>query len=151
MKSIAWLYYLGSIFCVLAAIGVTVAIFSNESDNNAETLGRAIGILVVLIGSVALAVPGAGWLRKLDRRGRIPVGILSGFGLINFPVGTLVNAYILYLVFSAKGKQVLSDEYKEVIRLTPHIKYTTPLWLKIAAGVLLAAAALAIGLAFMPK
>ena len=54
---------------------------------------------------------------------RVPVAILSGIGLLNFPIGTLINAYILYLVFSAKGQYVLSRPYAEIIRQTPHVRY----------------------------
>ena len=49
--------------------------------------------------------------------------ILAGIGLIGFPIGTLISAYILYLLGSQKGVQVFSDEYAEVIAATPHIKY----------------------------
>ena len=68
---------------------------------------------------------------------RIPTGILSGIGLLAFPIGTLINAYVLYLIFSAKGKMVFSDEYRAVIEQTPHIKYRTSIIVWIVLGLLL--------------
>ena len=41
-------------------------------------------------------------------------------GMMAVPLGTMVNGFILYVVFSEKGKYVLSPEYKEVIRMTAH-------------------------------
>ncbi len=57
----------------------------------------------------------------------MPLLVFSLLGLVGFPIGTLINAYILYIVFSAKGKLIFSDEYRKVIQLTPHIKYKTPI------------------------
>jgi hypothetical protein len=51
------------------------------------------------------------------------------FGVVAIP--SLITAYILYLVASAKGAVVFSREYKEVIRRTPHIKYKTSIIVKI--------------------
>jgi hypothetical protein len=56
----------------------------------------------------------------------------------------LINGYILYLVFSQKGKTVFSDEYQAVIQQTPHIKYRTSIIIWILLG--LVALLLAIGL-----
>jgi hypothetical protein len=76
-------------------------------------------------------------LRRLKRWARIPVGILSGIGLIGFPLGTIINAYILYLVFGKKGVTVFSDEYRLVIEQTPHIKYKTSIVVWIFLGLVL--------------
>src|SRR4030095_8127226 len=76
-------------------------------------------------------------LRRLRRWARIPTGILSGIGLLGFPIGTIINGYILYLIFSQKGKVVFSDEYRAVIEQTPHIKYRTSIVVWIVLGLLL--------------
>jgi hypothetical protein len=49
----------------------------------------------------------------------------------------LINGYILYLVFSEKGRRVFSPEYQEIIRQTPHVKYQTSIIVKIFVGLLL--------------
>ena len=77
-------------------------------------------------------------LRRLKRWSRVPSGILSGLGLLAIPIGTLINAYILYLIFSKKGKMVFSDEYHDIIKQTPHIKYRTSIVIWVVLGVLLA-------------
>ena len=63
--------------------------------------------------------------------------VLSAIGLLGFPIGTLISAYFLYLLVSEKGKVVFSDEYKEVIRKTPHIRYKTSIVVWIFLGLLL--------------
>ena len=70
--------------------------------------------------------------------------MLAGFGLLGFPIGTLINAYILYLFLSKKGRTIYSPEYQEVIAATPHVKYRTSIvvWILLALVVVLIAAAL---------
>ncbi len=94
-----------------------------------------ISLGVVLLGFFQ-GIVGVG-LRRLRGWTKIPVGVLSGLGLLSFPIGTLINGYILYLVFSEKGSRVFSPEYQEIIRQTPHIKYQTSIIVKILAGILL--------------
>ena len=82
---------------------------------------------------VGLIFVGRGF-RRLKRWVRIPATILSGLGLLGFPLGTLINGYILYLVWSQKGKMVLSSEYQGVIAATPEVKYkTSPLVIVLLA------------------
>jgi hypothetical protein len=59
------------------------------------------------------------------------------------PIGTLINAYILYLVFSRKGRTILSEDYQQVIAATPHIKYKTSIIVWIFLGLLVALLAIA--------
>lgn len=71
-------------------------------------------------------------------------------GLSSIPVGTLINGYILFLIFGKKGKLVFSERYQEIIAATPHIKHRTSKAVWIVLGIVLAVivlgiAALAIG------
>ena len=88
---------------------------------------RSIGILEALF-IMGLGV-GQGFiafgLRNLKSWGRIPAALFAGIGLLAFPIGTLINGYILYLLLSAKGRMVFSAEYREIIQQTPEIKYRT--------------------------
>jgi len=132
VRSIGVLYYLGGVLLVLAAIGM----------GSALTWGPGLGPAAVVVLLCYLAL---GWgmlavgrgLRRLQSWTRIPVGILSGLGLLQFPVGTLINAYILYLVFSAKGAMVLSPEYREIMRQTPHMKYRSSLLTLVLLAILI--------------
>jgi hypothetical protein len=77
----------------------------------------------------------AGWgVRSFRRWGRVVGCVLSGIGLLGFPIGTLINAYILYLFLSKKGRTVFSPEYQDVIAATPHVKYRTSIivWILLA-------------------
>lgn len=83
-------------------------------------------------------------LRKLKEWARKPTAVLSGLGLISFPIGTAINAYILYLVFSQKGTVVFTPEYRQVISSTPAIKYRTSIAVWILLGLLVFVLALLI-------
>lgn len=130
VKSIGVLYFIGGAIVFLAGM------FTLVGSLAAKSRPESIGVAVLLIGlSVAQIWVGIG-VRRLRPWARICAGILSGIGLLGFPVGTIINGYILYLVFSEKGKTVFSPEYQEVIRPTPHIKYKTSIVVWIVLGIL---------------
>jgi hypothetical protein len=86
----------------------------------------------------------AGWgVRALRAWGRILGGVLSAIGLLGFPIGTLINGYILYLFLSKKGRTIFSPGYQDVIGATPDIKYRTSvvvwIFLVLLAGLVLVA------------
>lgn len=124
IQSIGLLYLLGSIFGTL--VGVAMLVMAANAQNAGLGRGPAeILIAVVILGlGIVQGFVGVG-LRRLQRWTRIPVGILSGIGLIGIPILTLINGYILYLIFSAKGSMVFSEPYQQIIRQTPHIRYKT--------------------------
>jgi len=126
VKSVGFLYFLAAAFLILAGV---MGITANQGT------GLMVGLLLVLFGVAQIWV-GIG-LRGLKSWARIPTGILSGLGLLGFPLGTLINGYILYLVFSKKGKTVFSADYQRVIEQTPHIKYKTSIVVWILLGLLL--------------
>jgi hypothetical protein len=67
----------------------------------------------------------ASGMRALKSWTRMPAAVVSGIGLLGFPVGTLINGYIMWLVLSKKGTFILSPEYAEIVAATPHIKQKT--------------------------
>lgn len=130
VQSVGILYYLGGTFLTLAGLtGLAGAFASGEGES---VVGLIVGLFFLVLG-VCQFIVGRG-LRKLRSWARTPTAILSGFGLLGFPIGTLINAYILYLVLSAKGRMVLSEEYNQVVAQTPHIKYRTSIvvWIFLA-------------------
>ena len=129
VKSIGLLYYLASIMFLIIGGGFLSAASSQPGEFG------VIGAIFLAFGMGQIAV-GAG-LRRLKKWARVPTGILSGLGLLGFPVGTLINGYILYLVFSRKGRMVFSEEYRAIIEQTPHIKYRTSIVVWILLGLLL--------------
>ncbi len=135
VKSIGLLYWLGGIIGVLLTLVYIVAgIFLMSKQ---ETMLQ--GLVVIVVGIVfgcffTFQIFVAMGIGKLSPWSRIAATVLSCIGLLGFPLGTLISAYFLYLLQSSKGVFVFSDEYKEVIAATPHIKYKTSIivWILLA-------------------
>lgn len=142
VKSIGLLYYLGGACLGLVGIvGLASGLGGTGGGEVLVAVGLSAFFLILGFGQIWV---GAG-LRRLKRWARVPTGILSGLGLLGFPLGTIINGYILYLVFSKKGAMVFSDEYRAVIEQTPHIKYRTSVLIWILVGLVL----LLVGLALL--
>lgn len=114
IRAIGMLYYLGFAGCALAGV-LIVAVPS--------IVGVREGLVTLAFGA-ALAAVGYG-LRALAPWVRIPAIVLSVLGLLAFPFGTLINAYVLYLLFCAKGKYLFTPEYAAIIAVTPQVRYRT--------------------------
>ncbi|MFN9721345.1 MAG: hypothetical protein ACK58L_21815 [Planctomycetota bacterium] len=142
IQSIGLLYLLGSVLLIIIGIVSVATAPMPRAQARSWEIGAIAGVLIVMFGLLQAFV-GIG-LRQLRGWTRIPVGIVSGIGLLGFPVGTFINGYILYLMFSQKGSRVLSPEYQEIIRQTPHIRYRTPLLVKIFAFLLIVMLALGV-------
>ena len=137
VKSVGILYFLGAL--VLLPLGLVNMAMS-------EAVGIVMGLVFLVFGAAQVWL-GVG-LRKLRPWARIPTAILSGIGLLGFPAGTLINAYILYLVVSKKGVTVFSEDYQRIIEETPHIKYRTSIlvWILLVLVLALIAAAILVPL-----
>jgi hypothetical protein len=132
VKSVGLLYYLG---------GGAMLLFTVISLAGGRAEGFVLALIFALLGAGQIAV-GTG-LRKLRPWARIPTGILSGIGLLGFPLGTLINGYILYLIFCQKGATVFSPDYQRVMAATPHLRYRT----SIVVWIFLALVAVLVGVA----
>ncbi|NNE00926.1 MAG: hypothetical protein HKN47_26725 [Pirellulaceae bacterium] len=141
VKSIGVLYLLGAIFMVPAGLFITVAAFVDppQGDAPGAIFMALLGLLYLGLG-VLQGSAGIG-LRKLKPWARVVGIIFSVIGLLAIPLGTIIAAYFLYLLLSQKGQIVFSDQYKEVIAQTPHIKYKTSIivWIFLVLLVLLIA------------
>jgi uncharacterized membrane protein (DUF2068 family) len=121
IKSIGILYMLGAIILIPASIFLLV---SPQKANDAEGMVVfGIGAMYLFLGVLQLAT--AVGLRKLAPWARWVAVVFSAIGLIGFPIGTLISAYILYLLLSQKGSMVFSENFKSIITATPHVKYKT--------------------------
>ena len=131
LKGAGFLYLLGAVGIILSIVGIFGAVVAGSSRGSSPVGGQEVVMLglFVLIGATQLF---AGWgLRKLRPWAKIPAAILAGISLLSIPIGTLIGAYILYLLFSAKGRVVLSPEYADVVAQTPHLRYRTSRWVWI--------------------
>jgi len=142
VKSVGFLYLLGGAFILLASLGLMLA---PNSARDAQTFGLAFGVILAVLAGLQIATGFA--LRKLRPWSRVAGGILSGIGLLGFPLGTLINGYILYLLLSKKGAMVFSEPYQRVIAATPHIKYRTSIIVWIVLGLLVLVLAIALAAA----
>lgn len=126
VKGVGSLYLLGGIVGVLGLLAMFGGLASGGGIGSQEM------VVLVLSGGIGILqlIAGLG-LRKLTNRGRILGAVIAGISLIGFPIGTVIGAYILYLLLGAKGKVVFSPEYQAVIAQTPHIRYRTSKWVWI--------------------
>jgi hypothetical protein len=128
VKSIGLLYYLGGVALVCLGVSQLILGVSGRGQPMGLVLGAAFLVLSVLefVG---------GWgVRQLRPWSRVIVGIVSGLGLFGFPIGTIINAYIFYLIFSKKGAMLFTPEYHAAIAQTPHIRYRTSIVVWILLG-----------------
>lgn len=114
VKSIGLLYWLGGILLIIGGAG---AFFNGEAD------GITAGLMSLTFAAFFIIV--AISIRKLQQWARIASIVISCIGLLGFPIGTVINGYILYLLLSKKGGRIFSPSHQEVIANTPHIKYGT--------------------------
>ena len=151
------LYTLGGILGILGAIFyVGIGIFVMAGGVVPKKLEFMVfgaggdrlvsGGLTTLVGVIFLAIAVAQLfagrsMQTLNPSGKILAIVVAAIGMLQFPCGTLISGYLLYLLVSAKGRTVFSSAYKEVMQATPHIRYRTSIivwiFLFILIGVLL--------------
>lgn len=133
LKSVGALFYLGGFSMLIMLVVLIPAGLGGAGD----LWGTVLIALVLLVGGMYCAL-GYGF-RRLRPWVRVPGGILTCLGLLSFPVGTLIGAYVLYLMFGQKGRQVLAPAYQDIIAATPQVRYerTTGDWIALGGVVLL--------------
>lgn len=133
VRSIGMLYYLsGGLMCFLSIL-MLGGLLASKLDGLMSGLGLAYLAIGVLMLFVARGV------RQLKPWARTTTIVLAAIGLLGFPLGTLINGYILYLMLASKGKRIFADDYKDIIAATPHVKYRTSIVVWIVLGILLLA------------
>ena len=137
LKSIGSLYGLAGILIGISGIAILIPFLSDAESTGQSTMMLA-GIIALYGAMSVLLLAMAYGFRKLLPWVKIPGTALAAIGLLGIPVGTLINGYILYLIWCAKGKTVLGTGYQDVIRATPHVKYQRSLGDKIALGIVIA-------------
>jgi hypothetical protein len=131
VRSIGILYYLSG----GAMVALAIALIAGPARTG--TLSAGIGVIYLGIGVLMLFV--ARGVRKLRPWARTTTTVLAIIGLLGFPVGTLINGYILYLLHSKKGKRIFEEDYQDIIEATPHVKYRTSVVVWIVLGLLVLA------------
>lgn len=139
IRSIGILYYLGSILLLLLALGVLAG-----SKAALGELGRAGSGSLAFMGIFFLAFAVGGifvgrGLRSLQPWARIASIVMAILGLLAPPVGTLINIYILYLLFSEKGRRIFQSDYPDIVAATPDIRARTSIVVWVLLGILVLA------------
>jgi hypothetical protein len=143
IRSIGILYYLSGGLLSVAGVLLLAGIASTKLQGVVAFVSPiylAFGVLFILVGR---------GLRKLQSWARTTGIVLAAIGLLGFPLGTLLNGYILYLLLAKKGKRIFEDDYKDIIEATPHVKYRTSIIVWIVLGLLVLAIAGIIAVASM--
>lgn len=128
LKSVGSLYYLGGTVTLLSSL----VLLGNAVQLRGTPM---LALMMPILGLIYLAL-GYGF-RRVQGWVRVPGAIIAVLSLVSFPVGTLIGGWILYLMFGAKGRQVLAPEYQDVIAATPHVKFKRSTGDWIAVGVVL--------------
>jgi hypothetical protein len=133
IRSVGILYYLSGGLMSVLGIGMLGGFMGGEARGPMAGLG----VVYLAIGALMLFL--ARGVRKLQPWARTTTIVLAAIGLLGFPTGTVINAYILYLMLAKKGKRVFEDDYKDIIADTPHVKYRTSIVVWIVLGILVLA------------
>lgn len=133
LKSIGSLYWLTAVVCLVGTIA-TVSTLSQYGSGADGTIFLFLSTIIYGGMGLASAIVGFGF-RALKPWVKFPGTVLSGVGLLGIPVGTIINGYILYLIWCDKGKRVLAEDYAGIIAQTPQVKYKRTVGDWIALGI----------------
>jgi hypothetical protein len=115
-------------------------------EDPTEPMLRPLGAFYLVLGVVSVVV--AWGVRRLRKWAAGASIVLSAISLLGFPFGTLISAYILYLLLSAKGRRIFAADYADIVAATPHVKYRTSIavWIALGAIVLMITLLVVIGI-----
>ncbi|RYD61897.1 MAG: hypothetical protein EOP83_15950 [Verrucomicrobiaceae bacterium] len=123
IKAMGFLCLLGGVLLLgsFAFVSIETIAAGSLAESPAMSLlfQIAFGILQLIAGIS---------LRQLQGWSRIPAAIVAAVSMVAVPIGTIIGIYILYLLFSPKGSKILSAEYRQIVVLTPDMRYRTPRW-----------------------
>lgn len=129
VKAIGVLYVLGVLLNLVILVGAVAAINRGAQIDTARFILQIALILLLLPTSIGLIK------LKYWARWTAVVFVIANTTLVisNIPVSgvppiiiiLVINVYILSLMLSRKANMVFSDEYKQIIKQTPHIKRKT--------------------------
>ncbi len=149
IRSCGILDYIGGVaFCFIGgAMLLSTTLYRSSTLGPGALAGvaaiyLAIGILSIIVGF---------GIRRLRPWARVASVVLSAIGLLEIPIGTVINGYILYLLVSRKGQLIFTPRYAEIIAATPHVKYRSFLVLWVLLGVLGALILFGVGLAVFSR
>jgi hypothetical protein len=136
LRSVGVLYWIGALLFGLGAGTMAVGMVATSGRQDVDGFVYAIVGMYAALAAVFAVV---GWgFRMLAPWVRWVGGILSVLGLLAFPLGTLFNGYVLFLLFSPKGARVFADDYGDIRTATPNVRFERGLGEKFVMGGILA-------------
>jgi hypothetical protein len=144
IRSIGILYYLCSGLLLFLAVSFLAGGDPRKFDTSFPVVGSSL--LTLALGLLGIFI-GRG-IRNLRPWARVAVIMLASLGCIvgvaRLSLGIVVQVYILYLLFSKKGRRIFASDYPDIVAATPEIKYRTSIviWILLGLVVLLILAAL---------
>lgn len=126
VRSAGTLYVLGGLLGIAAGLMFVMAYLQVRAPSQSLI---AIGSNYLALSVPAVAI-GIG-MRKLHAWSRMAMVIFTSVGVPYFPIGTFINGYVVYLLFSAKSKRLFEPQYAAIVAATPHVKRRTPLSFRI--------------------
>jgi hypothetical protein len=102
------IFLLVGVFVFVLLSGIGVATGDREAMTILTTVGTAVGLLLIVLGIPGL-VAGAGLLARKSwaRILAIVVGILA---LVNFPIGTAMGVYILFVLMQDAATEYFAPQ-----------------------------------------
>jgi hypothetical protein len=118
---------IGSLYLIIGSVvsipsvGLLIRIFGTGQPQQNMAIGAwwliAAGVFALVLGFAT---------HRLNRGARAICAFFSAAGMLFvIPFGAIINGCIIYLLYSKKGKMVFPEDYKQVIRDTPHVRYQT--------------------------
>lgn len=128
IKTVGILFFLGAALTFIVGVTSFVAPRSGLDPTYDAVVLTGLGLLQ---GVTAYG------MRGLKRWSRIPACLFCGLALLGFPVGTLFGAYMLVKLLGKQGRFILTEEYRQIIAATPHVKRKTSIVIKVLLALLL--------------
>lgn len=115
VRSLGTMYYAGSV--LLSLFGVYFLLVAVRSN---DFTAWPLAIVSLVFGLASLVV--AWGLRSLKRWAASAAAVLSALSLPIVPFGTVIGAYVLVLLRSAKGRRIFARDYASIVAATPHLE-----------------------------
>lgn len=142
IRSVGILYYVGGVLMAMLSILFVFGFATTEVGLGFAGIYAAFAVLSLVVGYE---------LRALKPWARVAAIVFAGIGLLGFPIGTLINGYILYLLLSQKGRRIFQPDYAHIVAATPEVKYRTSIVVWIILGIFLLGILAAISLPFVMR
>lgn len=137
VRSIGTMYYAGSV--LLSLFGVYFLLVAVRSN---DFTAWPLAVVSLVFGLASLVV--AWGLRRLRRWAASAAAVLSALSLPIVPFGTVIGAYVLVLLRSAKGRRIFARDYASIVAATPHLQpgRSRAVWIVFAVATVLGVATL---------